>query len=92
MVEINGTTYPFAFTYKCLRELMTKGMDMAELQQSERAFVLGINKGYEREGSKDRITVEKLIEELDHDGAAFKRLTEALQRDMATITGDATGE
>lgn len=87
MIELNGKTYPFKFTYKCMRELMIKGESMSEIQQSEHGFILAINKGYEREGSKERITLEQLLQILDEDQGAFKKLTDALSADMGELTG-----
>lgn len=87
MIELNGKPYPFKFTYKCMRELMIKGEKMSELQQSEQGFILAINKGYERDGSKDKITIEQLLIILDEDQTAFKKLSDALAADMVELTG-----
>jgi len=83
-LTLNGKDYPFAFTYTCLRKL-SKEKDLDEIEQSERAFVLAINKGYEREGEKTTMTSKELIDILDNDDEALGVLSSALKRDMGKL-------
>jgi hypothetical protein len=87
IIEINGKEYPFAFTYKCMRELQKAGEDLNELEMGEKAFALAINKGYKRNDSKQKITEAELIDLLDEDPAAFQRLSDALTHDMNVLSG-----
>lgn len=85
-LELNGNEYPFAFTYKCFRTLAKKATELDELDMGEDAWLLAINKGYEREGSKTRIKKEHLIQMIDDDPSAFKKLKAALEEDMEQFT------
>ena len=90
-IEINGTEYPFAFTYRCMRQVAkTKGLD--EIEQSEKAFLLAINNGYKREGLDQKMSPDELIDILDQDPNALRILTEALSEDMGKLTGEEDGE
>ena len=88
MIEINGKEYPFAFTYKCFRQLSKDADELSMLDMGEKAWLLAINKGYEREGNKKRLKREELIEMLDQDPSGFKKLRNALERDMENFSED----
>ncbi len=81
-IKINGEDFPFRFTYSCLKKYtkIAKGKDV--LQESEVAFILGINKGFESSGSKRVINAKEFENLIDDDPKALKLLTDALTHDM----------
>jgi len=95
-VIINKTTYPFAFSYKCLREFVNNGGDAEDmLAQQETAFVLAINNGYKRQESTKSTTVEEIVDLIDEDPRALQRLIKALAHDMeqfSDVEGADNGE
>jgi hypothetical protein len=80
---------PFAFSYRCMRELLSKH-DMGsstsrlidDVKAAEDGILLGINNGRKRAQESGKMTKDELLDILDHDPTAYQKFQAAFISDM----------